>query len=78
MVDGKAMYVTVPGFLTVEGWLEVQGHAEWDGGARRHSTSIERVHVGAKLGAVVEVLSWENGDLMTWENGDLIAWEHGA
>lgn len=78
MTDGKVMFVTVPGFFTAEGWLEVQGHAEWDGGARRHSTSIERFHVGAKLGAVVELLGWENGDLMTWDNGDLIAWENGT
>lgn len=78
MTDGKVMYVTVPGFLVAEGWMEVQGHAEWESGARRHSTSVERFHVGAKLGAEVSLVTWENGDLMAWENGDLIAWENGT
>lgn len=75
--DGRVMYVTVPGFFTEVGHMQLQGHAEWDDG-RRHSTTVVRFHVGPKLGASVEVVSWEDGDLMTWENGDLIAWENGT
>lgn len=69
MSDGRVMYVTVAGDLGVAGWMEVQGHAVWDGGARRHSTTVARFHVGQALVGDADVLTFENGDLLQLEDG---------
>lgn len=69
MSDGRVMYVVPVGFLAVAGWMDVQGHAVWDGGARRHSTSVARVHVGESLVGDADVLTFENGDDLQLEDG---------
>lgn len=68
-VDGRVMYVTEAGFFTVTGPMEVQGLAEFDGGARRHYTSISRFSVGRSLMGDGEVLTHENGELVLFEDG---------
>ena len=67
--DGKVMYVTEPGFFTVEGQMEVQGLAEWDGGARRHYTSVACFRVGRSLIGDADVLTHENDDVLALEDG---------
>lgn len=67
--DGRVMYVTEAGFFTVTGPMEVQGLAEFDGGARRHHTTIARFHVGRSLMGDADVLTHENGIDLQLEDG---------
>lgn len=67
--DGRVMYVSTAGFFTVEGYMEVQGLAEFEGGVRRHYTTIARFHVGRSLMGDADVLTHENGSDLQLEDG---------